>query len=92
MLIDGSRKYNIYVTFDSDFGLEEQLIISEGIHFGIGSANENVQLFIVKPNFHRGTYIDQLFYRAGHCRKSYCDIRAETNPLVYVGEGCLSMV
>ena len=53
----------IYVTFDSEVGLAEQLISAEVIHFGIGSPNENGPLFIVRPKFHRGQYMDQLLYR-----------------------------
>ena len=58
----------IYVTFDSDVGLAEQLINVEVIHFGIRSPNENGALFIVRPKFHRGPYMDQLLYRVfKHC-------------------------
>ena len=53
----------IYVTFDSDVGLAEQLIKAEVIHFGIGSPNENELLFIVRPKFRRGPYMAQLLYR-----------------------------
>ena len=53
----------IYVTFDSEVGLAEQLISAEVIHFGIGSPNENGPLFMVRPKFHRGPYMDQLLYR-----------------------------
>ena len=53
----------IYVTFDSDVGLAEQLINPEVILFGIGSPNENGQLFVVRPKFHRGPHMDQLLYR-----------------------------
>ena len=53
----------IYVTFDSDIGLAEKLINAEVIYFGIGSPNENRPLFIVRPKFHRGPYMDQFLYR-----------------------------
>jgi len=54
----------IYLTFDSDIGLVEKPINAEVIHFGIGSPNENGQLFIyLRPKFHRGLYMDQLLYR-----------------------------
>ena len=53
----------IYVTFDSEVGLAEQLISAEVIHFGIGSPNENGLLFIVRHKFHRGPYMDPLLYR-----------------------------
>ena len=53
----------MYVTFDSDVGLVEQLINAEVIHFGFGSPNENGPLFIVRPKFHRGPFMDQLLYR-----------------------------
>ena len=51
------------MTFDLDVGLSEKLINAEVIHFGIGSPNENGQLFIVRHKFHRGPYMDQLLYR-----------------------------
>ena len=52
----------MYVTFDSDVGLAEKLINGEVIHFGFGSPNENGPLFIVRPRFYRGPYMDQLLY------------------------------
>ena len=39
----------IYVIFDSEVELAEQLINAEVIHFGIGSPNEKGPLFIVRP-------------------------------------------
>ena len=59
----------IYMTFDSDIGLAEKLIYVEDIHFGIGTPNENRPLFIVKPKFHRGPYMDQLLYRGCLCNE-----------------------
>ena len=53
----------MYVTFDSEVRLAEQLINVEVIHFGIGSSDKNGLLFIVRPKFHRGPYMDQLLYR-----------------------------
>ena len=51
------------MTFDSEVGLAEKLISAEVTHFGIGSPNENGPLYIVRPKFHRGSYMDQLLYR-----------------------------
>ena len=53
----------MYVTFDSEVGLAEKLISMEVIHFGTGSPNENGPLLIVRPKFHRGSYMDQLLNR-----------------------------
>ena len=53
----------MYVTFDSDVGLADKLINAEVIHFGFGSPNENGPLFMARPKFHRGPYMDQLLYR-----------------------------
>ena len=50
---------------DTNVGLAEQLINMEVIHFWIGSPNENKPLFIVRPKFHRGPYMDLLFYGVG---------------------------
>ena len=50
-----SSRFNImfqmYVTFDSEVRLAEQLTNTEVIHFGFGSPSENEQLFIVRPKF-----------------------------------------
>ena len=53
----------MYVAFETAIGLAEQLISAEVIHFGFGSPNENRPLFMVKPKFHRGPYMDQLLHR-----------------------------
>ena len=53
----------MYVTFEAAVGLVEQLISAEVIHSGYESPNENGLLFIVRQNFHRGPYMDQLLYR-----------------------------
>ena len=53
----------MYVTFDSEVGLAEQLINAEVFHFRFGSHNENGPLFLVRLKFHRGPYMDQLLYR-----------------------------
>ena len=51
------------MTVEFEVVLAEQLINVEVIHFGIKSPNENGLLFIVRPKFHRGLYMDQLLYR-----------------------------
>ena len=53
----------MYVPFDSEVGLVEQLINAKVIHFEFRSPNENGPVFIVRLKFHRGPYMDQLLYR-----------------------------
>ena len=52
---------------------------SEVIQFGIGSPNENRQLFIVKPKLHRSPYMDQFLCRVGKaCYEKKTHIRVLT--------------